>query len=434
MKKLITLLCASCLASFAFANTPNTANSPAGGTSDMEITLEGIFVFESGYATQSRLPKVSKNITDNKKKLAFYTEAAIAATIKQELDNMVVGAKIVLVPTTRAKTSTSYNGSHIFVETDYGKIELGSPFDAAARMRITGYSVSVATGCGWSKYMKLDNSNMRHTGMKPDFDTSDDFYIESYKNGFDDNSGRKEPARKISYYTPKMQGFQFGVSYTPDSANNGGHYSLNNLDDAGFSKSRTGIQRATISNGNEVVINQNVKDAISAAISYEYELLNDIALRVSLTGNYAKPARTARILDRNKVLVAEGKLSNLKSYDIGGMLTYGNFSCAASYGSLGKSLTTPIYHLAGRKTDYYNAAVAYGQGPIKTSLSYFKSSRYKNTIDAVSLGTEYKLTPGLLPYAEIAYFKAKGRPVYTPDAPKAKTRGTVALLGAKFKF
>jgi hypothetical protein len=436
MKKLITLLCVSCLTSLAFANTPNSAVS---GTSDTEIKLEGIFVFQSGYANQNNLPAVSKNITDNRKKFAFYTESAIAVTVKQELDNMIAGAKIVLVPTTRSKTSTSYNGSHIFVETDYGKVELGSPFDAGARMRITGYEVAAAAGAGWSKYVKLDSGTMKYAGMKPDFDTTNDFYMESYKNGFDDNSGRREPARKVSYYTPKMQGFQFGISYTPDSANNGGHYELNSLDENGFSKSKTGVIMVTLPTGGQAIINQNVKDAVSAGMSYEYELLNDMALRAAITGEYAKPARRARILAPRaqgapEVVVSEGKLSDLKAYNIGGVLTYGGFSCSASYGSLGKSLTTPIYHLAGRNTNYYNAGVAYGQGPIKTSLSYFKSSRYKNTIDAVTLGTEYKLTPGLLPYAEISYFKAKGRPVYAPDAPKAKTRGTVALLGAKFKF
>ena len=88
----------------------------------------------------------------------------------------------------------------------------------------------------------------------------------------------------------------------------------------------------------------------------------------------------------------------------------------------------------GRVTEYYNGAIAYGQGPMKTSISYFKSSRYKNTVDAVSLGTEYLVTPGLLPYAEVAYFEVKGKPVYFPEAPNKKTRGTVGIVGAKIKF
>ena len=101
---------------------------------------------------------------------------------------------------------------------------------------------------------------------------------------------------------------------------------------------------------------------------------------------------------------------------------------------MGKSLTTKEFHKTGRNTKYLNVAVAYGQGPIKTSVSYFKSNQFANTLNSVTLGSEYKLAPGLLPYAELSYFEAKGKPSFYPEAPKRKTRGTVAVLGAKLKF
>lgn len=433
MKKLLTLLWISCCASTVIAAT---TSFPTDSASDTEIKLEGFFGFQAGYSNQNKLPKESKNITDNKKKLAFYTDAAFFVTVKQEFNGVIAGAKIVLLTTTKPKTSVAYNGSHIFLETDYGKVELGSPYDAGAKMRITGYKVVAATGTSWNKYIKLDSEHMKYAGLKPDFDSLDNFYLESFSNGFDDMTSKTEAARKVSYYTPTINGFQFGISYTPDSANTGGNRDLNNLDmrdEHLCSKSNTGRKTINLVNG-VVLLNQNVKDAISAGISYQYEFLQDVAMQVAVTAEYAKPARKLLILDKDKKIITESKLSNLKSYNVGAVLSYGNFSCAASYGSLGKSLTSADYHKVGRITEYYNGAIAYTQGPIKTSISYFKSSRYKNTIDAVSLGTEYLVTPGLLPYAEISYFKAKGRPVYLPDAPKAKTRGTVALIGARLKF
>lgn len=72
-----------------------------------------------------------------------------------------------LQPTTKAKTSTSYNGSHIFIETSYGKVELGSPADASAKLCITGSQVTAGTG-GWSRYALLDSQHMRYNGLKPD--------------------------------------------------------------------------------------------------------------------------------------------------------------------------------------------------------------------------------------------------------------------------
>ncbi|MCC8398100.1 MAG: porin [Rickettsia endosymbiont of Labidopullus appendiculatus] len=435
MKKLMMLLCFSCFSSIAFASGSAT---PADAASDTEIKLEGYFDFQSGYRSQRKLSGTSKNVTDNKKNLGFYTDAAFMATVKQELNDMTAGAKIVLLPTTKPKLSAAYNGSHIFLETDYGKVELGSPHDAASNMSVgTGSTAVPLAGCGWSKFAVLDDDNMKYKGLKPDFDTSGNstFHMGSFGNEID----KTEASRKVSYYTPEMQGFRFGISYIPDSANTGGNRSLKNLDDKGLSKLGVGVTKVKVPgiNGgkdNQVIINQNVKDAVSAGISYKYEIIDDVSVKMAVTGEYGKPASKIIVLDPDDKVLSRNKLSNLAGYNLGAVFTYGNISCAASYGSLGKSLTSKTYHKVGRNTQHYKGAIAYGQGPMKTSVSYFRSLRYKNTIDTVSLGTQYLVTPGLLPYAEISYFQAKGRPVYFIEAPKTKTRGAVALIGARLKF
>ncbi|WP_425363080.1 porin [Candidatus Tisiphia endosymbiont of Hybos culiciformis] len=442
MKKLIMLLCCSCFSSMAFASGCATSVPADAASEDTGIKLEGFFGFQSSvYRNQEKLSGTSKNITDNNKNPAFYTEAAFMATVKQELNDITAGAKIVLLTTTKPKLSAGYNGSHIFIETEYGKVELGSPHDAASNMSVTpGLIAAAVAGFGWSRFAVLDDDNMKYQDLKPDFDTTPGtFHISSSCNSFDDISNKTEASRKISYYTPEMQGFQFGISYIPDSANTGGNRGLKNLDDKGFSKLSSGINKVTLpgingAKGNQVIINQNVKDAVSAGISYKYEILEDVSVKVAVTGEYAKPANKIIVLDPDNNVLSRNKLSNLTAYNLGAVFTYGNISCAASYGNLGKSLTSNIYHKVGRNTQYYNGAVAYGQGPMKTSVSYFRSLKYKNTVDTVSLGTQYLVTPGLLPYAEISYFQAKGKPVYCVEAPKKKTRGTVALIGARLKF
>jgi Gram-negative porin len=437
MKKLIMLLCFSCFSSIAFASGCTTPADAA--ASDTEIKLEGFFGFQSGYRNQGKLSGTSKNITDNRKNLAFYTEAAFMATAKQELNDVTVGAKIVLLTTTKPKLSAAYNGSHIFLETDYGKVELGTPHDASSNMGVGPGSIVAGAG-GWSKFAVLNDDNMKYQGQPPDFITSPDtFQISSYSNSFDDISKGTEASRKVSYYTPEMKGFQFGISYIPDSANTGGNRSLKNLDDKGLSKLGVGVTKVDLqgvngAKGNQIIVNQNVKDAISAGISYKYEIIDDVSVQVAVTGEYAKPADKIIVLYPDSNVLSRNKLSNLTAYNLGAVFTYGNISCAASYGSLGKSLTSKIYHKVGRNTQYYNGAIAYGQGPMKTSVSYFRSLKYKNTVDSVSVGTQYLVIPGLLPYAEISYFQAKGRPVYFVEAPKKKTRGTVALIGARLKF
>jgi len=436
------LLLAASIICFASAGLAKENPTPVISNSDTEIKLEGFYLFESGYASQDHLILFDKNVTDNRKKLGFYTEAAFAATITKTINDVIAGAKIVLQPTTRAKTSASYNGSHIFIQTDYGKTELGSPVDASAKLRITGDQVTAGTG-GWYRYALLDGQYMKYKGLKPDFDTGATFYLESYSNSFEQINDKAEKARRINFFTPKMKGFQAGVSYTPDTANTGGSKDINNLTlensgRTGVSVSKTGIKTVKLENNETMTINQNIRDAFSAGLTYEHEISEDADLKLSATGEYGKPARRlihAKV-DGTKVVQVLNtyKLSNLKAYNLGAVFTYGNFSCGASYGSLGKSLTAKEYYKVSRDTYYYDGAVAYAQGPIKTSLEYFKSSRYKSTVDTVSLATEYKIMPGLLPYAEISHFQAKGKPVYYPEAPNKKTKGTVGLIGTKLKF
>lgn len=436
MKKLLLASIIGLASTTSFASGSTT---PVISNSDTEIKLEGFYLFESGFSNQNRLGEF-ENLSDNRKKIAFYTEAAFAATITKTINDVIGGVKIVLQPATRTKTSTSYNGSHIFIETSYGKVELGSPYDAGNKLRITGGQVIAGTG-GWWRYANLTSKYMQYNNLKPDFDTSPSFYIESFSNNFDEFNARAEAARKISFYTPKMKGFQAGISYTPDSANAGGNKNLNNVafDNSvtGLTKVNTGIKRYNVENGQVITINQNVTDSVSGGLTYEHALGEDADLKLSVTGEYGKPARLAvrsQGTGKEYTVLKPYKLSNLKAYNLGAVFTYGNFSCGASYGNLGKSLTTPDYHKNGRNTYYYNGAIAYGQGPIKTSLSYFKSSRYKNTVDTITVATEYKIMPGLLPYAEISHFQAKGKPVYYPEAPNKKTKGTVGLIGTKLKF
>lgn len=436
MKKLLLASIIGLASTTSFASGSTT---PVISSADSEIKLEGFYLFESGFSNQNRLGEF-ENLSDNRKKIAFYTEAAFAATITKTINDVIGGVKIVLQPATRTKTSTSYNGSHIFIETSYGKVELGSPYDAGNKLRITGGQVVAGTG-GWGRYANLTSKYMQYNNLKPDFDTSPSFYIESFSNNFDDFNARAEAARKISFYTPKMKGFQAGISYTPDSANAGGNKNLNNVafDNSvtGLTKVNTGIKRYNVENSEVITINQNATDSVSGGLTYEHALGEDADLKLSVTGEYGKPARLAirsKGTGKEYTVLKPYKLSNLKAYNLGAVFTYGNFSCGASYGNLGKSLTTPEYHKNGRNTYYYNGAIAYGQGPIKTSLSYFKSSRYKNTVDTITVATEYKIMPGLLPYAEISHFQAKGKPVYYPEAPNKKTKGTVGLIGTKLKF
>lgn len=442
LKKLLLVTVSTiAIGTSAIASDVSSAKMPV--VSDLKVKLTGFAHFQAGHRTQSNLTSEEKNVSKNRKAFAFYNDAAMLAEISNETNDITYGGKIVLVPTAKRKGSPSYNGSHIFLESDFGKIEVGSPISSASNMMIDGSTIAAATFDDWGRYVEFSPKSLMKDGSKakPTFTTFAEFFLDSkLTTSLNTRSYSSEPARSISFYTPKFEfsdttKVQVGVTYTPDSSNTG----ADNPD-----TNSSGVDKRTIEIAatpttpaiNRFEIDRTVKDAVSAGITLEQNFADGVDFKLALIGEYGKAAGKAKQFTKKEDTdpVDEFKLSNLRTYNIGAILTVGNFSYGGSYGSLGKSLTTPEFHKTGRKTDYYTGTVAYKQGPFAASVSYFKSTQFKNTVDAVSIGTHYLLAPGFKPYAEISGFSLKGRPEFHPELAKKKTRGTVALIGAKLSL
>jgi len=410
--------------------------------SDLKVNISGYADFQAGLRNQNHLVGDEKNVSENRKGFAFYNSAAIVANVSNKVNEVEYGGKIVLVPTAKRKGSPNYNGSHIYMESDFGRIEAGSPFSASSTMMIDGSSIAAGTFDDWSRYVDFSVSHLMQTSpLDPSFATFAEFFLDSkLTTRLDDRKYSSEPARSVAFYTPKFDvtestKVQAGISYTPDSSNTG----ADNPDTRSSGVSKRKIELAA-QNGSLAIdrfeIDSTVKDALSGAIAIDQNISDGVDFKLAISGEYGKAAGKAKqfTLKSDEVAAQEFKLSNLRTYNIGAILNVGNFSYAASFGSLGKSLTTPAFHKTGRKTDYYTGTVAYKQGPFAASVSYFKSDQFKNTVDAVSIGTNYQLAPGFKPYAEISGFSLKGRPEFNSELQKKKTRGTVALIGAKLSL
>jgi len=434
IKKIIaTAGLVSLLVSSAMAEDVSANKTPV--VSDLELKLSGFAHFQSGFRNQSKLDGDEKNVSSNRKNFAFFNEAALTADASKEINDVTYGGKIVLVPTAKRKGSPDYNGSHIYLVSDFGKIEAGSPIAPSAQMMIDGGTIAAATFDDWSRYAKFSTAHLRQgSKVDPTFTTFAEFFLDSkLTTTLPSRSYSSEPARSVAYYTPKFElgsstKLQVGVSYTPDSSNTG-------ADNPNVNSSGEDVRKIEAGGIDKFTIDRNVKDALSGGVTLEQNFADGVDAKLAVTGEYGKSAGTAKKFatpnDTNQTIF---KLSNLRTFNIGAILNVGNFSYAGSFGSLGKSLTTAEFHKTGRKTDYYSGTVAYKQGPFAASVSYFKSDQFKNTVDAVSVGTNYLLAPGFKPYAEISSFILKGRPEFRPDLSKKKTRGTVALIGAKLSL
>jgi hypothetical protein len=417
--------------------------------------LQGVFDFGIITRVQKKLP--DKNISANNKSTAFNTSTNITAIIENQVDEFKYGASIVFLTTTAPKKSPSFNGSHIFIESDdFGKVELGAPFDAATKMNIG--AGDAAYGPGGDSWTSILNKNPNDAYG---FDVNvNDFYLSGFTSK---NFGAvdREPSRKISYYTPKINGFSFGVSWIPDSTNGGADVKS----ESSSYSDRVVQYMADDGSLQKYNIRLGVKNAFAFGTSYEAQLAEATSLKLAVTGQIGKAIQEAYIKSSQKAedgwvidpninpdatsktkqtLTGKYKVKNLRSYGIGARLDHGNFSYSVGYGNLCKSFTSEQEDSGNRRTDFYGATAAYKQGPIGVSLTYLGGNNKGNKFDSIALGSEYTLAPGLLSYAEVAYAKGKGKgKVYnkaevleesTFDEKDQKFRGTSFILGLKVKF
>jgi len=424
IKKASVVLLASLLAS-----STALAGDPLPVVSDLNIKLGAYAAFESGFSNQGKLKGSEKNISANKRGFAFYNDTALFAAISNTTDDITYGAKIILVPTTKRKVNKDYNGSYVFLEHEFGRIEAGSPIPAAKNMMISDGSIP-------TKYIKTGIDYLKQsTKAVPSFLTSEGSFLgDQIIASMDSATYSSEPPRTINYYTPKFNltdssKIRLGISYTPDSANTGVEKPSDKSD--GIKKYAVG--EPTI---DRFEIDRSVKDAITSGIVLEQKLTEEAELKLALTGEYGKSAgKIKKFANKDDKNPLEYKLSDLKSYNIGAELKVGDFKYNACYSSFGNSLTTKELHKGNRKSQYYNAGIAYTYNKATTtSLSYFASEQFKNKVNSVKLAVSHILAPGLKPYAEIHAYTLKGKPEFYPNLKARKVKGTVALVGVKLSL
>jgi hypothetical protein len=424
IKKASVVLLAGLLAS-----STALAGDPLPVVSDLNIKLGAYAAFESGFSNQGKLKGSEKNISANKRGFAFYNDTALFAAISNTTDDITYGAKIILVPTTKRKVNKDYNGSYVFLEHEFGRIEAGSPIPAAKNMMISDGSIP-------TKYIKTGIDYLKQsTKAVPSFLTSEGSFLgDQIIASMDSATYSSEPPRTINYYTPKFDltdssKIRLGISYTPDSANTGVEKPSDKSD--GIKKYAVG--EPTI---DRFEIDRSVKDAVTGGIVLEQKLTEEAELKLALTGEYGKSVgKIKKFANKDDKNPLEYKLSDLKSYNIGGELKVGDFKYNACYSSFGNSLTTKELHKGNRKSQYYNAGISYTYNKATTtSLSYFASEQFKNKVNSVKLAVSHILAPGLKPYAEIHAYTLKGKPEFYPNLKARKVKGTVALVGVKLSL
>lgn len=373
MKKVLlgtsALIGAVAFAGAAFAEAP-------------KVTVGGVADVQAGFE--------SDDFDANQRGHAFRNDTEISFKVDGKSDSgLGYGGEIVLEAdvTDDADTQgTNAAKTYVYLEGMWGRVEMGSNIAPTNTMKVDASSIARATGGIDGDFYYYMNAGTVTGNVIITPDLIMDFGTTTFGNEAWEN------ATKITYYTPRFSGFQLGVSYIPSHDSSGQN-----------------IVRADNNAGTSDQI-------LAGAISWDGQW-DDVSIALAATGE------------------AGGSESNttedLRTWQVGGKLGYMGFSLAGSYGSWGDSNRTTAGNLDD--SDFWTVGGAYEWGPFGVSVTYLKSNyevttTTDNEFDNLVIGADYKLAPGLTPYAEVAFFD-QDLPGVAND-----NDGTVVLLGTQLNF
>lgn len=379
MKKILLgttgLVGAALLASAASAETP-------------KVTLGGFSDFQAGY--------VSDDKDQTKNNTGFRNDNTVIVKVDgKTTGGLGYGAQIDLEADVTAdannETGTGGNASRTFtyLEGNFGRAEMGSNKSVAATQRVDASTIAVATG-GINGSFNQFVSNQNALGAN--FISTSKLTTEhgSYSAVGDESLFN---ATKVSYYTPKFAGFQGGISYTPQ------------VNDRGQSVTRAD--------------NTGLEDVLDLGLTYDRAFNG--GYKLNLSGTYETASAT-----NTTVGVLGG--DDVSAWNLGGSLAYQGFSVAGSYGDIAD---TGIRNTEG---NYYTVGAAYKAGPVGVSATWIDSqvetvgAAVDNDFSNLVLGADYKLAPGLTPYAEVSFYD------FDASGTANDNQGTAVILGTQVAF
>ena len=277
--------------------------------------------------------------------------------------------------------SGSTDEAMIWLEGDWGTLNLGDEDGADDLMKVGGFSVLGGTG-GYDGENFFTNNSSAIVGPSMVGDNSD--------------------ATKVTYFSPSFSGFRVGLSFTPDT---GQSY------DGAFNDEGT-----------------DQENHIGLAAEYKGDF-DQVGVHVS--GRYVNAE-----YESNDDAGATTEQNDVGSFAIGGKVTFGDFAVAAGYLDNGDSGVTKANEALGIDAgSWYDVAVQYASGPFKVAAGYFASEKQvaqtqEAEAEIFSVTGDYNVAEGLDVYAEFDYVELEDGTTATANDNDA----SVFIVGTKVSF
>ena len=353
-----------------------------------KVTLGGYADFQAGY--------VSEDQDTTRRGTGFRNDNEITVHVDGKTDaGLGYGAVIDLeADITNDSDNQGTNAARTFtyLESGWGRVELGGNKDAAANLRVDASTLAVATGGINGSWTYFANGRGAAPGGQSYITTSKLVAEHGATTTAGDESTYN--ATKVTYYTPRYYGFQAGASYTPDLENRG-QFMDRNDQTAG-----------------------NIGEVWDLALNYENQFSNGLKLAASGAYEFGE-ADTSTTED-------------VRAWNLGALLGYEGFSVAASYGDWSDS--DRAVNVGNDDANYWTLGAGYEAGPFGVSATYLDSTIEQgagvadNEFQNLVLGADYKLAPGLTPYAEVSFFE------YDTAVNANDNDGTAFILGTQLAF
>lgn len=371
-------------------------------------------------------------------KRGLSTDAKFRITAEGKSGGLTAGALIEVGPDADATKSKQ---AGLYLEHMYGRVEAGNLDSASETLKVSGTSVATggASGGAWSDYVNEKIGNIANESGAVQA-TGGEFWLSgvlpadarpTYIKDGKVASLYNDKANKLTYYTPTWNGLTFGVTYVPDVSVRGSSGSL--------AASQTTVDSAVSTEMGHFA--EGFKDVISAGAKYEYSY-NGADVKVAFV---SQTGAVKSHLHANHATNAPVARNKLRSWEASGSIGYMGFDIHGSFADLGKSGQKPVATYGNSKSTYWTAGAGYKFGPLAASVEYFNSKiggpkaetnalglLNKNRLKAWSVGVEYQLVQGVMPYAEYTNFKLD-RKRLAADKQKAN-KGSVILVGTKLMF
>ncbi len=179
--------------------------------------------------------------------------------------------------------------------------------------------------------------------------------------------GDSSDATKIVYFTPRINGFQLGVGYTPDGGASG--------QDSNASKKA----------GQE-------SNHFGFGVNYEQKF----------DGFNVALGAVGAVADADREAVRE----DLRAWRVGGVIGFGAFKIGAGYQDIGDSLEPKA--AGDDDSTAFDVGIGWSQGPVKLGLGWLhaevEDGSDEHESDLISFGATYSLGKGLVVYADLFYY------------------------------